>query len=111
MTTQKFLYFALLLALVLPPATALALAPEAGTYSSDNQSTQFNGTLYFPVFEPAEPLQQYNIVKLDLATGGSRGTVGARPASPLSATQVKESTYKSWVPDQQVYGLHRRTIE
>ncbi len=52
MRTQRFLYFALLLALVLPPATTLALAPEAGTFSINNQSIQFNGILYFPVFEP-----------------------------------------------------------
>jgi len=105
MRTQRFLYFALLLALVLPPATTLALAPEAGTFSINNQSIQFNGMLYFPVFEPADPLQQYNIVKLDLVSG-NREVILERASQPAVSHAGTAITYKSWVPDQQVYGLH-----
>ena len=105
MRTHRFLYLALTLALVLPTATALAVAPEAGTFSVSNQSVQFTGALYFPVFEPAEPTQQYNIVKLDLASG-NREVVLEHASQPAISHAGNAITYKSWVPDQQVYGLH-----
>lgn len=106
MKIHRFLYyFALLSALLLTPTTTLALAPEAGNFSAVNQNVQFQGTLYFPVFEPSEPLQQYHIVKLDLATG-NRETLLENVSQPAVNHAGDVITYKNWIPDQQVYGLH-----
>ena len=106
MKIHKFLYyFALLLALLITPTTTLALAPETGNLSVANQDVQFQGTLYFPVFEPSEPVQKYHIVKLDLATG-NRETLLEDASQPAVNRSGDAITYKNWIPDQQLYGLH-----
>ena len=105
MKIYGFLYIALLLALMFPSTGALATAPEAVESSAANQVAQFQGTLFFPVFEPSEPVQQYHIVKLDLATG-NRETLLENASQPAVNHTGDAITYKSWIPDQQVYGLH-----
>jgi len=105
MKRNKVFYFALLMACLLPLAIAQAATPDAERFISQQQSVQFEGKLYFPVFESAEPIQQYHIEVLDLATG-QREALLDRASQPAVSHAGDAITYKLWIPGQEVNGLY-----
>jgi len=105
MNTRKALHLALIAACLLPFSFAQAAVPEIEMPITRHQNVQFEGKLYFPVFETAESIQQYHIEVLDLATG-QRTTLLERASQPAVSHSGDAITYKLWIPDQQISGLY-----
>lgn len=104
--TRWLLYVAVLVVLLVPANLAGAAAPAPAPAPA---APKLQGTLYFPVFDTDAAQQRYNLVTVDLATG-ERKTLLQNASQPAISHDGKAITYKSWVENQNINGLHAAVL-